>query len=52
MLDADRALAILGEDEAYLHAVAEHGDGAELPSGRRNAAQRRLHGENVRALAA
>jgi glyoxylase-like metal-dependent hydrolase (beta-lactamase superfamily II) len=52
MLDADRALAILGEDEAYLHALAEHGDGAELPSGRRNAAQRRLHGENVRALAA
>jgi glyoxylase-like metal-dependent hydrolase (beta-lactamase superfamily II) len=52
MLEADRALAILEEDDAYLRALAEDGNRAELPSGRRNAAQRRLHSENVRALAA
>jgi glyoxylase-like metal-dependent hydrolase (beta-lactamase superfamily II) len=46
-LDAARALAVLEEDLAYLHALGERGAEAELPPGRRGAFQRRLHGENA-----
>ncbi len=43
VLDAERALAILAEDVAYLEALPE----APLPRGRGSAAQRRIHAENV-----
>ncbi len=46
-VDAERVLA---EDMRYLEALATGGSSAELPPGRRTAAQRRLHGENVRRV--
>jgi glyoxylase-like metal-dependent hydrolase (beta-lactamase superfamily II) len=42
-----RALEVLEEDLAYLLALAERGSDARLPAGRRTAAQRRLHVENL-----
>ena len=50
VLEATAALALLEEDAAYLHALRRDGAGAPLPDGRRGAAQRRLHAENVAAL--
>jgi glyoxylase-like metal-dependent hydrolase (beta-lactamase superfamily II) len=50
VLDRDRALAVLNEDEAYLDALGERGADAPLPAGRRSAEQRRLHAENVGRL--
>lgn len=47
VLDSAGALAILDEDLAYLHALAEHGAKAEPPLGRRTAFQRGLHRENA-----
>jgi glyoxylase-like metal-dependent hydrolase (beta-lactamase superfamily II) len=47
VLDADRGLAVLEEDLAYLCALEEHGVEAELPPGRRTAFQRSLHRENA-----
>lgn len=47
ILDPARARAILAEDLAYLHALAERGAQAELPERRRGAAQRRVHERNV-----
>lgn len=47
VLDRARALAVLDEDRAYLIALGEHGEDAELPSGRRSKAQRELHAQNV-----
>jgi glyoxylase-like metal-dependent hydrolase (beta-lactamase superfamily II) len=47
VLDSAGALAILDEDLAYLRALAEHGDKAEIPAGRRTAFQRGLHRENA-----
>lgn len=47
VLDSTRALAVLDEDLAYLHALAECGAEADLPAGRRTAFQRDLHVENV-----
>ena len=52
MLDAERGLAVLEEDLAYLCALEAHGAEAELPPGRQTAFQRRLHGENAARLAA
>jgi glyoxylase-like metal-dependent hydrolase (beta-lactamase superfamily II) len=49
-LDASTALSVLEEDTAYLHALRRDGAAAQLPDGRRGAAQRRLHLENVAAL--
>jgi glyoxylase-like metal-dependent hydrolase (beta-lactamase superfamily II) len=46
-LDAERALAILREDRAYLQALRERGAGAPLPLARRTAAQKRIHADNV-----
>jgi glyoxylase-like metal-dependent hydrolase (beta-lactamase superfamily II) len=46
-LDRTRALAVLEEDRAYLHALAAQGAAAELPARRRTTYQRRLHGENI-----
>jgi glyoxylase-like metal-dependent hydrolase (beta-lactamase superfamily II) len=51
VLDGARALAVLEEDLAYLSALEERGAQAPLPPGRRTKAQRRLHAENLAALA-
>ncbi len=50
VLGGEEALAILEQDATYLQALAGQGADAELPSGRRGVAQRRLHRENVAAL--
>jgi len=50
VLDGARALTVLEEDAAYLRALVEQGAEAELPAGRRGAAQRRAHRDNVAAL--
>jgi glyoxylase-like metal-dependent hydrolase (beta-lactamase superfamily II) len=50
-LDREAALAVLGEDEDYLQALGERGADAPLPPGRDTGEQRRIHGENARALA-
>jgi glyoxylase-like metal-dependent hydrolase (beta-lactamase superfamily II) len=50
VLDGQRALGLLEEDLAYLHALAERGAHAELPPGRRSREQRRLHAANVAGL--
>ena len=47
VLDSSRALALLGEDRAYLSALAERGSDAVLPLSRRNGAMRKIHLENV-----
>jgi glyoxylase-like metal-dependent hydrolase (beta-lactamase superfamily II) len=46
VLDSAGALAVLGEDLAYLHGFVERGE-ADLPPKRRTAFQRGLHVENV-----
>jgi glyoxylase-like metal-dependent hydrolase (beta-lactamase superfamily II) len=46
-LERDRALSVLDEDRNYLHALAENGLDAQLPTGRRTPAQRRIHAENI-----
>jgi glyoxylase-like metal-dependent hydrolase (beta-lactamase superfamily II) len=50
VLDGQRALSVLEEDLAYLHALSERGARAALPDGRRSEAQRELHAANVAAL--
>jgi glyoxylase-like metal-dependent hydrolase (beta-lactamase superfamily II) len=52
VLDAERALAVLEQDVAYLSALRKDGEGAELPRGRRTKAQRAIHAENVERLTA
>jgi glyoxylase-like metal-dependent hydrolase (beta-lactamase superfamily II) len=47
-MDAQRALAVMREDVAYLQALPR--DDAPLPIARRNATQRRLHAQNVARL--
>ena len=47
VLDAERALAILREDRAYLSALVERGSDAPLPLARRNGAMRKIHAENA-----
>ena len=51
VIDATRALAVLGEDRAYLTALFERGGDAPLPIARRNGAMKRIHGENVARVA-
>ena len=51
-LDGTRAAAILREDRAYLEALRDHGADAPLPLARRSGEQKRIHGENVAAVAA
>jgi glyoxylase-like metal-dependent hydrolase (beta-lactamase superfamily II) len=46
VLDAERALAILREDVAYLEGLP----GAALPLARRSAAQQKIHADNVTRL--
>jgi glyoxylase-like metal-dependent hydrolase (beta-lactamase superfamily II) len=48
VLDGTRAAAILREDRAYLEALPD----AKLPLARRTGAQKRIHADNVAALAA
>jgi glyoxylase-like metal-dependent hydrolase (beta-lactamase superfamily II) len=50
VLDGARAREVLEEDAAYLQGLVERGAEAELPAGRRGAAQRQAHGENVATL--
>jgi glyoxylase-like metal-dependent hydrolase (beta-lactamase superfamily II) len=52
VLDAERALAILREDRAYLTALVEAGADAKLPLTRRTGAQKKIHAENVARVAA
>ena len=47
VLDRERALELLEEDEAYLGGLAELGAEAPLPAGRRTGEQRRLHALNA-----
>ena len=47
VLDSARALAVLGEDRAYLSALAARGSDAALPLARRNGAMKKIHLENV-----
>jgi glyoxylase-like metal-dependent hydrolase (beta-lactamase superfamily II) len=49
-VDRERALAILGEDRAYLEALGDRGREAALPSGRDTPFQRRVHADNAGAL--
>jgi glyoxylase-like metal-dependent hydrolase (beta-lactamase superfamily II) len=51
VLDAERALAILREDRAYLEALLEHGADAKLPLTRRTGAQKKIHAENAARVA-
>jgi glyoxylase-like metal-dependent hydrolase (beta-lactamase superfamily II) len=46
-LDAERALAILREDRAYLEALRDVGAAAPLPLARRTGAQKKIHAANV-----
>jgi glyoxylase-like metal-dependent hydrolase (beta-lactamase superfamily II) len=46
-IEAERALAVLREDRAYLTALLDEGEGASLPLARRTGAQRKIHAENV-----
>jgi glyoxylase-like metal-dependent hydrolase (beta-lactamase superfamily II) len=47
---SSRALELLDEDLAYVSALAADGEEAPLPEGRRTAAQRRVHDENLARL--
>jgi glyoxylase-like metal-dependent hydrolase (beta-lactamase superfamily II) len=51
-IDGVRAAAILREDRAYLEALRDRGADAPLPLARRTGAQKRIHAENVAAVAA
>ena len=51
VLDAERALALLREDRAYLEALAERGADAPLPLARRTGAQKEIHGGNAARVA-
>jgi len=46
-IDGVRAAAILREDRAYLEALLEDGEAAQLPLARRTAEQRKIHAANV-----
>jgi glyoxylase-like metal-dependent hydrolase (beta-lactamase superfamily II) len=50
VLDGGRALVILDEDLAYLHALAQQGRDAPLPQGRNRSGNRGAHLANVRAI--
>lgn len=51
-IDGARAAAILREDRAYLEALRDYGVEAPLPLARRTGAQKRIHADNVAAVAA
>jgi glyoxylase-like metal-dependent hydrolase (beta-lactamase superfamily II) len=47
VMDRARAIDVLAQDAEYLRALAERSGGVRLPAGRRGAAQRRLHEQNL-----
>jgi glyoxylase-like metal-dependent hydrolase (beta-lactamase superfamily II) len=47
VLDSERAIAVLGEDCAYLRSLYADGSAAELPRGRRTKAQHVIHQANL-----
>jgi glyoxylase-like metal-dependent hydrolase (beta-lactamase superfamily II) len=49
-ISGERAQQVLAEDRAYLEALMRDREHAALPEGRRTAAQRRLHADNVAQL--
>ena len=49
-IDAQRALAILREDVAYLEALPD--PAAPIPPARRTGAQRKIHEENLKRVSA
>jgi len=51
-IDGTRAAAILREDRTYLEALRDRGADAALPLARRTGAQKRIHADNVAAVAA
>jgi glyoxylase-like metal-dependent hydrolase (beta-lactamase superfamily II) len=51
VLERERARRVLEQDERYLNELLERGAGATLPEERRTREQRRLHAENVAAIA-
>jgi glyoxylase-like metal-dependent hydrolase (beta-lactamase superfamily II) len=51
VLERERALTVLGQDDSYLAEVSRRGADAALPAGRAGAEQRRLHAGNVERLA-
>jgi glyoxylase-like metal-dependent hydrolase (beta-lactamase superfamily II) len=51
VMDRQRALAVLEQDEAYLQALRNQGQSAALPPGRSSAAQKTLHAANLEQLA-
>jgi glyoxylase-like metal-dependent hydrolase (beta-lactamase superfamily II) len=50
VLGRERAVAVLDEDLLYLQSLRERGEDAELPEGRRAAADRRVNAQNVAHL--
>ncbi len=52
VLDPEAAERAIEEDRRYLGALAEHGEAAELPDGRRSRAQRAQHTRNAARIAA
>jgi glyoxylase-like metal-dependent hydrolase (beta-lactamase superfamily II) len=50
-IDGARAAAILREDRSYLEALRDQGADAPLPLARRSGEQKRIHAENVAAVA-
>lgn len=51
VLDRDAALLVLEEDVSYLDALERGEERSALPSGRDSGEQRRIHAENLRAVA-
>jgi glyoxylase-like metal-dependent hydrolase (beta-lactamase superfamily II) len=50
VLGSEQALGLIEEDIAYLRALGEHGEAAQLPDGRRGKGQRAIHAENALRL--
>jgi glyoxylase-like metal-dependent hydrolase (beta-lactamase superfamily II) len=50
LCESTEALGLLEEDSAYLMALRERGQAAELPAGRRGPIQAQLHSQNVATL--
>ena len=51
VIDGTRALMLLEEDADYLRKLRDGGADAQLPAGRSSRQQRRIHADNVNALA-
>jgi glyoxylase-like metal-dependent hydrolase (beta-lactamase superfamily II) len=51
VLERERALTVLRQDDSYLQDLSRRGDEAALPPGRSGAEQRRIHAANAQRLA-